>query len=401
VNVLATVLTMVLRIFSAYFFVVALFCLKKPKRFQVMAPKTRFACLIAARNEERVIRQLVESLRDQVYPDELYDIFVVPNNCTDNTEGIARKAGAEILVCEDPVRYKGDALHQALERLAPCGYDAYCFFDADNLADKHFLARLNDAFCGGARVAKATLKVKNPGDSWVSGWYGLYFTLFDFFYSRARANCGLSAKLVGTGFAVHREVLERIGGWNTTTIAEDAEFSAQCAALGVRVHYVPDAVTYDEAPVDFITSLRQRRRWCSGVMDVTAGRIKSLFSALGGGEGMRAFDMLMFLIAPYTQALSPLPLVLFGLGAALNGGLRNFALLAVGGVLGLWIGLTLFGLLLAKLGGYGGEIAKSVLTFPLFMVSWLPLQILSLVRRTHEWKIIGHARSLSVRELTH
>lgn len=390
-NILATVLTTLLRILSIYFFIIALFCLRKPKRFDVAAPKTRFAVLIAARNEERVIAQLVEVLQAQEYPRELYDIYVVLNNCTDDTERLARQAGAEILRCEEAVRYKGDALHQAVERLMPQGYDAFCFFDADNLADRNFLARMNDAFCGGAKVGKATFKVKNPKDSWVPGCYGLYLTLFDVFYSRARANCGLSAKLVGTGFAVHREVFERLGGWNTVTIAEDAEFSAQCAAAGIRIHFVFDAITYDEAPAAFGMSMRQRRRWCSGVMDVTKVRMKSLLSALGGEDRVRSFDMLAFLVAPYLQAISPLPLVLFGVAAALNGNLGSFMLLVIGGAAGLWIGLMLFGLALAKLGRYPLKMmAKSILLFPLFMISWWPLQFVSLFQRTTEWKVIDH-----------
>ena len=235
-DTMSVLLTTILRAFSLYFFIVALFCLKRMKRFEAVEAKTRFVCLIAARNEETVIGQLVESLQKQNYPRELYDIYVIPNNCTDGTADAAAAAGAHLFRCLDPVRCKGDALHQAVAWLLPQGYDAFCVFDADNVVDRQFLARMNDAFCGGARVAKASLRAKNPGDSWVSGWYGLYFTLCDTFYSRARANCGLSAKLVGTGFVVHREVLEQLGGWNTKTIAEDAEFSAPCAALGVRFH---------------------------------------------------------------------------------------------------------------------------------------------------------------------
>lgn len=399
VNTLSVILMAALRVFSLYFLVIALFCLKRLKRFEAAEAKTRFACLIAARNEEAVIGQLVESLRKQDYPEELYDIYVIPNNCTDATEEAAARAGANIFRCMDPVRCKGDALRQAVAWLLPQGYDAFCVFDADNVVDRRFLARMNDALCGGARVTKASLRVKNPGDSWVSGWYGLYFTLCDTFYSRARANCGLSAKLVGTGFAVHREVLERLGGWNTKTIAEDAEFSARCAALGIRIHYIPDAVTYDEAPTSLTVSLRQRRRWCSGVMTVAEQRIESLLPVLGKKGGLRAFDMLVFLVAPFTQALSWLPLVTAMLAAALDGDLYGFALTAGGGLVLGWVGLTLFGAVLAKLGGYGTKVVKSVLTFPVFMASWLPLQILSLIRRTREWKIIDHTRGLSVEEV--
>ena len=399
-DTLAMVLTAALRVFSLYFVLIAICSLKRPKPFRRVAPKTRFACLVAARNEELVIGQLVESLRQQSYPDELYDIYVIPNHCADDTEDCARRAGAKILRCLEPVRCKGDALHEAVSRLLPHGYDAFCVFDADNVVDGQFLARMNDAFCSGTKVAKASLRVKNPRDSWVSGCYGLYFTLFDTFYNRARANCGLSAKLVGTGFAVHREVFEKLGGWNTDTIAEDAEFSTQCAALGVRIRYVPEAVTYDEAPVNMRTSLRQRRRWCSGIMTVTGRRFKTLIPAVGRKGAFRAFDMMVFLLGPFAQALSVVPLALAALSAAVQGELGEYGLMAAVGLIAAWVGCSAFAAILARIGGYGTAVVKSILTFPLFMATWLPLQVVSLVRRTHEWKTISHTRGMSVGELT-
>lgn len=400
-DTLSVILTAALRVFSLYFLIIGLFCLRRPKDFARNAPRTRFACLIAARNEENVIAQLVESLRRQDYPDELYDIYVIPNNCTDRTEERARLAGAKIFRCRGPVRQKGDALHQAVAHLMGEDYDAFCVFDADNVADGQFLARMNDAFVSGAQVCKASLRVKNPRDSWVSGWYGLYFTLFDTFYNRARANCGLSAKLVGTGFAVHRTVFERLGGWNTVTLAEDAEFSAQCAALGIRARFVPGAVTYDEAPTALTVSLRQRRRWCSGVMSVAEVSLKKLATAVVRQGGARALDMMVFLLGPFVQVLSLLPVALGALSAALRGELGQYGLLLCLGLAAGWLGLTAAAVVLAKLGGYGKSVWKSVLTFPVFMASWLPLQVLSLLRRTREWKVIDHTRNLSVGELTH
>ena len=309
-DTLILILTLLLKAASLWFLAVALFALRKPKRYAVCAPRTRFACLVAARNEEAVIGALVESLKKQDYPDALYDIFVIPNNCTDDTEAAALCAGAKIFRCFEPVRCKGDALHEAVAWLLPQRYDAFCVFDADNVADERFLARMNDAFCAGAQVCKGAMRAKNPYDSWLSGCYGLYFTLFDTFFSRARMSCGLSSKLVGTGFAVHRAVLERFGGWNTSTIAEDAEFAAQCAANGVRVCFVSGALTYDEAPNDFAVSLRQRRRWCSGIMDVAVRMDAPLVSALRGSAPLRALDALLIVNAPFLQALTLLPLIL-------------------------------------------------------------------------------------------
>ncbi len=388
---IAVALSLLLKAFAVWFFLTALLFWKRPAPYERRAPKTRFACLIPARNEEAVVGALVKSLKAQRYPNALYDIYVIPNNCTDDTEGAARAAGAKIFRCFDPVRCKGDALHEAIAWLLPQRYDAFCVFDADNVVDADFLARMNDAFCAGARVAKARLRVKNPRDSWVSGCYALYFACNDTFFSRSRANLGLSAKLVGTGFAVHRDVLARMGGWNTETIAEDAEFSAQCAALGERIRWVPDAVTYDEAPASFRVSLIQRRRWCSGIMSAAERMVPRLLRTEPDVSRARVADMCFFLCAPFAQALSVVPPLLLALGAAIRGMLAGWALLTLGALSLALGGSVLAAAVFRALSGQHVRVS-AVLLFPLFMASFVPLQVLSLLRRTTSWQAIAHGR---------
>ena len=90
-------LSLVLKVFTVYFVVVALFLLKKRVRPRREKPRTRFAVVVAARNEEAVIGGLVKSVLAQDYPPELRDVYVVPNNCTDGTEAAALSAGARII----------------------------------------------------------------------------------------------------------------------------------------------------------------------------------------------------------------------------------------------------------------------------------------------------------------
>lgn len=389
------ILTLLLKAVSLYFLIVGLFALKKPKPIPAAAPKTRFACLIAARNEEAVIGALVKSLRAQRYPADLFDVYVIPNNCTDDTEGAALRAGARIFRCFGAVRRKGDALHEAVARLMSEGYDAFCVFDADNIVHPDFLARMNDAFQGGATVCKGAMRVKNPADGPVAGCYGLYYTLFDTFYSRARMNCGLSSKLVGTGFAVRREVFETLGGWNTGTIAEDAEFAAQCARCGIRIRFVPDALTYDEAPATLALSLRQRRRWCSGLMDVADNQRAALCRSVAGAGGALAADSLLMLHGPYLQAASTLLLASSRLIALFSGQPPETLLTALAALPLSYLLCAGGGAVLARIGGYhGGAAARAVLFFPIFMATWLPLQLLALLRRTQSWQPIRHGASL-------
>ena len=392
---IAAALSPLLKAFTLWFFLTALLFWKRPAPYERRAPKTRFACLIPARNEEAVIATLVRSLREQSYPDALYDIYVIPNNCSDDTEGAAWAAGAKIFRCFDPVVCKGDALHEAVAWLLPRGYDAFCVFDADNVVHPDFLARMNDAMLADAKVAKGAMRVKNPRDSWVTGCYALYFALNDMFFSRSRANLGLSAKLVGTGMAVHRDVLERMGGWNTTTIAEDAEFSAQCAELGERIWWVPEAVTYDEAPGAFRVSLTQRRRWCSGIMSTAESMLPRLLQASRCAGRARAADMCFFLCAPFAQALSPIPPLLFAFSAVLQGLPGTWALLAMLLLAAVWCGMALFALILRRIARQRLR-PSSILLFPFFMASFLPLQVLSLFRRTTQWQSIRHSRNIDV-----
>lgn len=378
-------LALILKLFTVYFACVAIFNLKKRKTCPAAPPKTRFAVIVAARNEEAVIANLVASILRQNYPAELRDVFVAPNNCTDRTEAAAAAAGAEILHCLAGVRSKGAALHQAVAQLRCRGYDAYVVFDADNIADPDFLARMNDAFVAGERVCKSRMMTANARESGVAGCYGLYFALFDWIFNRPRAACGLSAKLVGTGFAVHREVIEAMGGWNTGTIAEDAEFSAQCARLGYRVHWVSGALTYDEAPNSFLLSLRQRKRWCSGVMQVARQELRHLWRDRSPRPMLR-WDMTMFLLAPFAQAASGLLLVL-NLALLGEGYLTAFLCLLPAS----WLGMALLGAALCLLGGYGLRgMTPAVLLFPVFMASWLPLQVVSLFKDTKQWHAVAH-----------
>ena len=151
------VLSILLNLLSVYFLAVALFAWKKPAPYPKAAPACRFAVVIPARNEEAVIGALVSSLNHQDYPNSLYDVFVVPNNCTDNTAGEARRCGANVISCRYPVRCKGDVLRQVFPMLLARDYHVFCVFDADNVADRSFLREMNNAFCAGALVAKDVL----------------------------------------------------------------------------------------------------------------------------------------------------------------------------------------------------------------------------------------------------
>lgn len=267
-------------LWGSYYLLVGLMSWRRPMEYGRHPASTRFAVLVPARNEELVVGSLINTLLMQDYPPELYDIWVVPNQCTDHTALAARRFGAHVLECTVPVKSKGEVLRFAWERLAHRGYDAVCVFDADNLADPQFLREMNNAYRAGARAAQGFRDSKNPYDSVVSGCYSIYYWMMDRLHNGGRAGLGLPAMINGTGFMVAASVLERMGGWRTETISEDLELSVQCALEEVQVFWVPKAVTYDEQPLTFRESVKQRRRWTSGTLQVAGSYLPAVGRAL-------------------------------------------------------------------------------------------------------------------------
>ncbi len=183
--------SLILKIFTAYTAVISIFPAAPAENTQGGGgPGLRSP--LAARNEEAVIGRTVQQLLDQHYPRELFDVYVIPNNCTDDTEvlpgGLVRRFCLVLGRCGTRA-----TLYGAFAALKQAGYDAYCVFDADNLVDPDFLARMNDAFCAGAQAAKGKQTAMNPHDAWISGCYDLYFENFNLLYNRPRGNLGLSA----------------------------------------------------------------------------------------------------------------------------------------------------------------------------------------------------------------
>lgn len=380
-----TVLMTLLNLFTVYLGIIFLFTFRRRTSYPAAAPNTRFAVIIPARNEAHVIGNLIAALRAQRYPADKIDVYVAVNNTTDDTEAVSLAAGAQVIRCEGRITNKGQALHQAFERLLPMDYDAYAVFDADNLPDCNFMQRMNDALAAGERVCKGRLKAGNYAESWVSGGYGLYHALMEWTFSRPHSAAGFSSNLVGTAFVVHREVMEQLGGWNTVSICEDTEFAAQATRLGHRVAFVYDALSYDEQVPNFFVSLRQRHRWCYGMVQCSQLMTRSMFSSDCPKRGM-ARDFGMTFVIANTAPLAGL----FGFAALFFQPPRMLIFMAAGVVLAI-LAMQLLALFLCRYGGYPiRKMRSTILMFPIFLASWGPLQLLALFVPVKSWSEIKH-----------
>ena len=402
VNVVVTIyyiLFAITFIYSMYFTITGLFGFKNYHKsmFGRHKPKHKFAIVIPTRNEENVIGGLIKSLQKQRYPESLYDIYVVPNNCTDHTEEVARNAGAKIIECKVKVKVKADALSYAFDLLQKeKDVDAFVVFDADNLVHPDFLARMNDALCEGVEVGQCFRDAKNMDDNWITGSYTLFYFIQNFFFNRARMNFSGSAAINGTGFMIRKEVIK--DGFHTVTLTEDSEFTGQCALRGIQVAFVEDAITYDEHPQSFWTSWRQRKRWTSGCLaclKVYGGKLFKTFLKKGN---IASFDMVMMYSAPLMVVLGFLLAIVLFLFHVFGVELFDFfSYLYASGLLFFivfYIANVALNIFVVKYNHKSvRNIMGGVLLFTLFIATWIPINIICLFKKTETWEPIKHDRS--------
>ncbi|MEG1269733.1 MAG: glycosyltransferase family 2 protein [Ruthenibacterium sp.] len=403
-----------LAVYSLYFLAVALLGLRKGRAaVPASAPQTRFALVVAARNEANVIGHLVDSLAAQKYPKELFSIIVAPNNCTDDTSAIAAAHGARIFTPEGIIKSKGAVLTQVVDAVVIGEqFDAMCVFDADNLVDEYFLTYMNNAIVNGASIVQGFRDSKNPKQSAISGCYSICYWMLNRFYNTARVALHLSALVNGSGFAVTRGVLERLDGWHTCTMTEDYEFSAQCALLGERIHFSEEARVYDEQPLTFAESWKQRRRWTTGSLQGLRQYGHRLFAKVVLERNAVCFDMYLTFLTPFVQLLSVITAI-GGIALALgSGGILLHGILIHGLVIA--IATTFVGFFACVLGsmilaavtvslqhtpicGMG----KSIATYWLFLISHTALTLLSFVYPKTTWDPIAHTAAKSLAQMKH
>ena len=391
----------------AYQFVyipIALF--RKKKRLPAAAPH-RYAVLIAARNEEAVIGDLLDSLHRQDYDLSRVTVFVMSAVAALETAAIAAEKGAVVYTRENRRQVgKGYALEALLAHIRsdyPDGYDAYLVFDADNLLAPDFITRMNESYAAGNEIITCYRNSKNYGSNWISAGYALWFLRESRYLNGAREAIGSSCAVSGTGFLFSQKILNECGGWSFHLLVEDIEFSIHNILKGHRIAICEDAVVYDEQPTDFAQSCRQRLRWSRGYLQVFGKYGTGLLTGAARGK-WSCVDMAMAIMpAIILTSISILVSVALSVLGILSGMGLLPALVSLGkALLSMYLMLFVIGAITTitewkKIDASALRKVLSVFTFPLFMFTYIPISFAALFIKV-EWKPIRH--SITVKELS-
>ena len=408
INYIIAVLLAVCFSYQVVYIFVAL--IMRPKKY-IANKNYKYAVMISARNEESVIGQLIGSIKNQDYPQELIDIYVLADNCTDKTKEAAENSGAVVFERFNKIRVgKGYALtylfNMVKEHYPNNDYDGYFIFDADNLLETNYITEMNKSFSNGQKVITSYRNSKNFADTWVSAGYSLWFLREVNFLNKPRMILNTSCIVSGMGFLIHKDIVEKIGWWKYQLLCEDTEFSVDCMLNGEKITYCDTAVFYVEQPTLFKQSWTQRMRWSRGFIQVFSKYGKELFKGIFRKNGFACFDITMAIIPAIVFALvgfavnavtaliclftfdkNILTLIHSNVESFINAYLVMFAA-------GLVAEITEW----KKIHASTFNKIKYLFTFPLFMFTYVPISVLAVFSKV-EWIPIKHCRSLSLKDV--
>ena len=363
---------------------------QKKTPLRVDQPSHKFLILIPAHNEETLLPKTLNNLNQLDYPQELFEIHVVADNCTDSTAELARQSGA---IAHErfntDLRGKGYALQWLLQRLWDDNvpHDALIIVDADTVVSQNFLKVMDSRLLQGDRVIQAYYAVLDPEKSWGISLRYAALAVLHYLRPLGRMVLGGSTGLKGNGMVFRAEIMQN-REWSSS-LTEDIEFHMELVLDGEQVMFAPDAVVWAEMPETLADSDTQNERWEQGRLQMAKTYIPKLLTNMFSKEekysGRRflLFDAAMEHIIPPFSILAASSLFLListgvlyfiqpTLFSTINFGFAIFIL--TGQIIYLFAGLSLAK---APWGVY-----KAMLYAPVFIIWKLLLYVRVLVKKT-------------------
>lgn len=192
-------------------------------------------------------------------------------------------------------------------------------------------------------------------------------------------------------------------GWNTKTLTEDIEFSLKRIIAGKKLGWAVDAKVYDEQPLGFKQSWKQRSRWTVGHMQCIKEYTKPLALAIKEHKTIMNFDGFLYIIGSIPMFIATLILLLLNFVMYSANGMSDTELLLnvlryVIPTFLLPIGTAVLIMFLDK--RKIKPMIKGLACYPLFLGSWLLINFKCLFKRDTSWDKIEHIRKIAIHEVS-
>ena len=240
------------------------------------------AVLIPAYKEDAVIEECVQACLNQDYPSDRFTVAVIADHMKPETNERLRRLPITLFESDYENSTKSKALNLAMSRLP--NHDIAIVFDADNTVGCDFLSRINQAFeYGDVQLLQAHRVAKNLNNH-MAVLDAVSEETNNSIFRQGHYAIGLSSALIGSGMAfdylIFKEKMKSIvaiGGF-------DRNLELSFLKEGKRIHYLSDALVYDEKVQNKQAFSNQRRRWLSAQVHYMLEFGKDFFPALLKGK---------------------------------------------------------------------------------------------------------------------
>jgi cellulose synthase/poly-beta-1,6-N-acetylglucosamine synthase-like glycosyltransferase len=272
-------------------------------------PRSRFLILIPAHDEEEGIATTVASCRAADYPEALFSVLVIADNCTDRTAPVAADAGARVVErFDDLKKSKGYAIEYLMGTLIESGefeaLDAIVVIDADTIMDAALLRRFDTHLQAGRDWVQCYYTVSNPDQSWRTRLMTYALSLYNGVMPLGLTTLGSSAGLRGNGMCFSTRGLRR-RPWASYGLAEDSEFSWMLRVGGESIAFEPFSRVYGVmVGSGGKAAASQRQRWEYGRREVQRTYFLPLLRAGAIAPGDKLLSVLELTLPPMGGLLS-------------------------------------------------------------------------------------------------
>ena len=255
----------------------------------------RFLILYPAYNEDSVICDSVEKFLEQDYPTGKFQVVVISDHMTDETNQQLRALPITLLTPSFEKSSKAKAMQYAIEKVG-AGFDNVVVLDADNVVEPDFLKKLNILCNAGYEVIQCHRCAKNSkGD--VAMLDGASEEINNTIFRKAHNRLGLSSALIGSGMCFTHDLFCK-NVFQLSTAGEDREMEALLLQQGVFIKYAAEIHVFDEKVNNKDNFQRQRMRWMTA-------QVQSLFRQLPQIPSALIHGNLNFVDKTIQQALIP------------------------------------------------------------------------------------------------
>lgn len=260
-----------------------------------------FSIIVPAHNEGETIAATVGKVLAFEYPRDRFALYVVADNCDDDTAGLARTAGATVLERTDAInRGKGHALAYALEQIRADAGDAVLFLDADSSPEPDYLRVMARYVARGDRVIQGCYVVEAPDRNWFTRLTSVSFVFRNRWQFPACDALGLTLPLRGSGMCFSAPVIYGLG-WISHGLTEDMEMTLRLIRADIPVSFAPAAVSGQFMPATPGEAVTQRVRWSAGERGVRAILLRQEIPwAVRAGRWRAALSLILMAPPPFS-----------------------------------------------------------------------------------------------------